>query len=66
MSKLIESNDEYDLYEVPLGHLYHFKQDCKTVDEFRGQAKAGTSRMKYSGDKPPRTIPLRQKYRRRS
>ena len=65
MSKLIESNDEYDLYEVPLGHLYHFKQDCKTIDEFRGQ-KAGTSRMKYSGPLPPRSITLRQKYRERS
>ena len=63
-NELIESTDEYDVYKVTLGHLYHFKKDC-TKGEFRGQ-KTGTTRMKYTDDKEPRTIRLRLKYRQQS
>lgn len=63
-NELIESTDEYDVYKVPLGHLYYFKTDVRT-GEFRGQ-KTGTSRMKYPDGIEPRDIPLRMKYRQQS
>ena len=63
-NELIESTDEYDVYKVTLGHLYHFKKDCNK-GEFRGQ-KTGTTRMKYTDGVEPRTIPLRLKYRQQS
>jgi hypothetical protein len=61
VSKILESNNEYDVFVVPLGKLYVFKARC-TSGEFKG-AVAGTSRMKYNTDNGPRPIALKQKHR---
>ena len=58
---IIETTEEYEVYEVPLGLLYVFSRDCKS-GEFKGQ-KAGTTRMKYTDGVEPRKIELGKKYR---
>jgi hypothetical protein len=58
---MTESTEEYDVYEVALGHLYLFKKSM-TSGEFKG-ATAGSSRMKYKTEAGPRFVLAKRKYR---
>ena len=61
VSKILESNEEHDVYEVPLGKLYLFKTRC-TSEEFKGTV-AGCSRTKYNTEAGPKFVPAKRKYR---
>jgi hypothetical protein len=57
---LIESTEDWDVYQTPLGKLTVFKRD---VNKGELKGKAGTSKMIYTDDRPPRPIDLRKKYK---
>ena len=55
---IIESTDQWDIYQTPLGKLRVFKKDVNTGDI---KGKAGKSIMTYD-DPPPRKMRLKLKY----